>query len=214
MPTKAKEKVKQITTPTGTASFPFLTRPNTKFDPDGEYRVTLVLPIEDAKPLMQTIDEAMTEAFEKAKTNNPNKVKSIRMAKPPYSEVTDDEGNETGEIQLAFKMKAKITPRNGGEPFEVKPALFDAAGQSLPKSVSIGSGTKMKVCAELIPYFTDLVGAGITLRLKAVQIIELIEYNGQSADKFGFGVEDGFVYASDESPDTGVEAGFDDEADF
>ncbi len=214
MPTKTKEKVKQITTPAGTASYPFLTRPNTKFDADGEYRVTLILPANEAKPLMKSIDEAMKESFEKAKSDNPKKAKSIRMAKPPYTNVTDDNGNETGDIQFGFKMKAKITPRNGGEPFEVKPALFDAAGQSLPKTVSIGSGTKMKICAELIPYFTDLVGAGITLRLKAVQIIELIEYNGQTADKFGFGVEEGFVFGSDETPDAGTAQGLDDEADF
>lgn len=213
MPTKDKsQKAQHITTPIGIASYPYLTRPDTKFDSDGEYRVGLILPASDAKSLMKTINEAIKDSVEKAKKDNPQKAKKIQAAKAPYSEVTDEEGNETGEVQFNFKMKAKITPRNGGEPFEVRPALFDAKGKPLPKTVKIGGGSKVKVCAELSPYFTDLVGAGISLRLKAVQVIELVEYNGQSADKFGFGVEDGFDYESEEGPVN--TDGTDNEADF
>ncbi len=212
MPTKTKDTVKQITTPTGMATYPFLTRPNTKFDPDGEYKVNVILPLDEAKGLMKEIDEAMNESFEKAKSENPKKAKGIRLAKPPYTEVTDDDGNETGEVQFGFKMKAKITPRNGGQPFEVKPAIYDAAGKPIPPTeLKLASGSKVKVCADLIPFFTDLVGAGITLRLKAVQVIELVEYQGVSADRFGFGAEEGYTFGSNETTDT---EGVDNEADF
>lgn len=213
MPTKTKDTVKQITTPTGMATYPFLTRPNTKFDSDGEYKVNLILPLDKARGLMQEIDEAMNESFDKAKAENPKKAKSIRLAKPPYTEVTDDDGNETGEVQFAFKMKAKITPRNGGQPFEVRPAIYDATGKPIPQNeLKIASGSKVKVCAELVPFFTDLVGAGITLRLKAVQIIELVEYQGVSAERFGFGSEEGYTFGSDDTADSSE--GNDDEADF
>ena len=33
----------------------------------------------------------------------------------------------------------------------------------------------MKVAYILVPYFTPMLGAGITARLKAVQVIELVE---------------------------------------
>jgi len=204
--TKTKEKNKQVTTQTGVASYPFLTRPNTKFDSDGEYRVNLILPLKEAKDLMKTIDVAMKESLEAAKKENPKKASKIKLANTPYSMVTDDEGKETGNVQFNFKMKAKITPRNGGEPFEVRPAIFDATGQPISKTLSIGSGTKMKVCADLVPYFTDLVGAGISLRLKAVQIIELVEYQGQTADRFGFDSEEGYTQtANDEGEEVSDE---------
>jgi hypothetical protein len=207
---KKKERLKQITTPPGKASYPYLTRPDTKFDPDGDYKVNLILAADEAEKLMAEIDEALEESYQKAIQDNPTKAKKIKKANPPYSEVTDDEGNETGEIQFVFKSKAKITPRNGGEPFEIRPALFDAKGQALPRSVNIGGGSLIKVCGELSPYHTDLVGAGVSLRLKAVQVLELVEFNGQSADRYGFDVEDGFEFTGGQNePD---EAELDDEA--
>ena len=33
----------------------------------------------------------------------------------------------------------------------------------------------MKIAYALVPYFTPMLGAGITARLKAVQVIELVE---------------------------------------
>ncbi len=211
MPSKVKEKAVQLVSPIGTASYPFLTRPDTKFDSDGEYRVGLLLSATEAQEMMKAIDAAMTDSLEKAKKENPQKAKKIQMAKPPYFEVTDDDGNETVDIQFNFKLKAKVTPRNGGEPIELRPKLFDAAGTPIvSKDIRIGSGSRIKVCADISPYHTDLVGAGVTLRLKAVQIIELVEYLGQSADKFGFGVETGYTQAGTEA----TEEPSDDEADF
>ncbi len=207
-----KPTPKRITTPVGTASYPYLTRPDTKFNPDGEYRVGLILPASEAKSLIKTIDEAMTDSLKEAKAENPKKSKKMKQANPPYAELTDDEGNETGEVQINFKQKALIKPKNG-QPFEKRPALFDSKGVPLPSNITIGSGSKLKVSFEIHPYYTDLVGAGVSLRLMGVQVLELVEYTGQSADSFGFEKEDGFEYkATDSNADDDDD--FDDEADF
>ncbi len=200
-----RQKHPQITTPEGVARYPFLLRPHTRFDPDGEYRVTLILPSAEAQELISTIDAALKESLEKAISENPAKADTIRPANPPYSIVTNDIGEETDFVQFNFKAKAKITPRNGAAPFHIKLAIFDAKGQAVSPDLRIGSGTKMRVCAELVPYFTDLVGAGVKLRLKAAQIVDLIEYTGPSASQFGFDLENG--YDSTVVPDEDEEPG-------
>ncbi len=200
-----RPKHPQVTTPVGVARYPFLLRPHTRFDPDGEYRVTLILPQAEAQVLIATIDEALKESMEKAIAENPAKADKITPANPPYSTVTNEAGEDTGLVQFNFKSKAKIRPRNGAPPFRIKLAIFDAKGQAVSDDLRIGTGTRMKICAEVVPYFTDLVGAGVKLRLKAVQIVDLVEYTGPTASQFGFGLEDGYdstvVPDEDDEPD-------------
>ncbi|MBK8189199.1 MAG: hypothetical protein IPK79_01970 [Vampirovibrionales bacterium] len=203
--TQPKPKHPQITTPVGVARYPFLLRPHTRFDPDGEYRVTLIIPKAEAQELIDIIDEALKASLEKALADNPAKADKVHPAQPPYALVTNEAGEETGHVRFNFKAKAKIKPRNGAEPFHIKLAIFDAKGQAVSPDVRIGTGTRMKICAEVVPYFTDLVGAGVKLRLKAVQIVDLVEYNGPTASQFGFGMEDGYDSTvtpdEDEAPD-------------
>ena len=45
----------------------------------------------------------------------------------------------------------------------------------------VWSGSEMKVSADMIPYYTAMAGAGVSLRLKAVQITKLVE-GGAGAD--------------------------------
>lgn len=186
----------QITTPVGVARYPFLLRPHTRFDPDGEYRVTLILPRDEAQELIAAIDEALKASLEKAIADNPAKANKVRPANPPYAPVTNEAGDDTGLVQFNFKAKAKIKPRNGAPPFHIKLAVFDAKGQTVPDTIRLGSGARMRICAELTPYFTELVGAGVKLRLKAAQIVDLVEYVGPSASQFGFGLENGYDSAA------------------
>ena len=53
----------------------------------------------------------------------------------------------------------------------------------------------MKVAYQLIPYNTPMLGAGISARLKAVQILKLVEGQNQNI----FKEEDGFE-ATNETP--------------
>ena len=100
-------------------------------------------------------------------------------------------------MTFRFKLKAKVTPKQG-DPFEQRPAIFDAKGKPLQEA-KIGGGSKVKVAYELIPYYTAIAGAGVSLRLKAVQVIDLVEFSGgASADAFGFGEEEG--YEAEDTP--------------
>ena len=169
-------------TPAGIAQYPYLTTPDTKFNPDGDYKVNLEI---DPTEITTFLDEQLEASIAAAKKENPSK--KIKEGDAPYSV-----NEETGKVTLRFKLKAKVHPKNG-ESFDQSPALFDAKGKPLSKDIKIGGGSKMKVSYEILPYYTAIAGAGISLRLKAVQVIDLVEYSsGGSGESYGFGKEDGY----------------------
>ena len=169
-----------FTTPKGIAQYPWLSKPDTKFDEEGQYKVNLILSQEDAKPLIQQINESFAQNL-KEETKK-NKGKDIKTANPPYSDELDDDGKPTGNIIIKFKSKA-IYP----------PAIFDAQGNVM-KDSNIWGGSEIRVNGSIAPYYVPLIGAGVSLRLRAVQVIEYVEGGTGSADRFGFEeVEGGFV---------------------
>jgi len=195
----------RYTTPKGTAKYPWLNTPDTKFNPDGEYKVTLVVPVQEANTIMQFLDEQLALSNAKATKENPGK--KIKQADAPYK--VDE---ENGNVEITFKMKAKVELKSG-DSFEQKPALFDAKGKPL-MDVNVGGGSKIKVSYECIPFYTALIGAGISLRLRAVQVIDLVEYTGgAAAGAYGFEAEEGFE-AGDSSPFSEAEDGNEESPDF
>lgn len=186
--TKAKNP--RYTTPAGIAQYPYLNKPDTKFNPDGEYKCKLEIPADQAQDIVTFLDEQHEAALAKAKKENPGK--KIKEGNQPY-EVND----ENGKVTVSFKLKAKVTPKNG-EPFEQRPAIFDSKGKPL-QDAKIGGGSKVKIAYEVTPYYTAIAGAGVSLRLKAVQVIDLVEFSGgASADAYGFGEEEG--YEAEDTP--------------
>ena len=185
-------KQPRYTTPKGVAKYPWLNKPDTKFNPDGDFKVTLVVPVEEADTIMQFLDEQMAASEAKAKKDNPGK--KVKVADAPYS--VDE---ETGNVEINFKLKAKVTMQSG-DTFEQQPALFDAKGKPLA-DVNVGGGSKIKVSYECVPFYTALIGAGISLRLRAVQVIDLVEFSGgAAAGAYGFEEEDGFEAEDNSSP--------------
>lgn len=187
----SKTKNPRYTTPAGIAQYPYLTKPDTKFNPDGEYKISVEIPGAAAQDIATFLDEQFAASVAKAKKENPGK--KIKEGDVPYS-VNDD----TGKVTVRFKLKAKVTPKQG-DPFEQRPALFDAKGKPIGADAKIGGGSKVKVAYELVPYYTAIAGAGVSLRLKAVQVIDLVEFSGgASSEAYGFGEEEG--YEAEDTP--------------
>lgn len=187
----SKVKNPRYTTPAGIAQYPYLTKPDTKFNPDGEYKISVEIPGAAAQDIVTFLDEQFAASVAKAKKENPGK--KIKEGDVPYS-VNDD----TGKVTVRFKLKAKVTPKQG-DPFEQRPALFDAKGKPIGADAKIGGGSKVKVAYELVPYYTAIAGAGVSLRLKAVQVIDLVEFSGgASSEAYGFGEEEG--YEAEDTP--------------
>lgn len=186
----ATQQNEKVVTPIGVSQYAWLTQPDTRFDESGHYKTNLILKTEEAGELMQRIDKALEVSRELAQEKA--KGKKVKQADAPYFEEVDDAGNSTGNTIFKFKCKAQIVSKDGTI-IPNKVALFDAKGTPM-KDVNVWSGSEIKVSAELIPYYTAMVGAGVSMRLRAVQIIKLVEGGGGNAKGFGFDETDGYEH--------------------
>lgn len=200
----SKTKTPRYTTPTGTAIYPWLNKPDTKFNPDGEFKLKLAVPGETAQKTVTFLDEQFEQSVAKAKKDNPGK--KIKVGNAPY-EINE----ETGEVVLSFKLKHKVQKKDGTT-FEQYPALFDA--KLKPMTDEIGGGSTLKVSYEVVPYYTAMAGAGLSLRVRAVQVLELKQFGGAGAGAYGFGEEDGYEAEESAAEKNGFTSEESDETDF
>lgn len=183
----ATKKFVRITSPAGIAIYPRLTTPDTKFDKDGVYSVDLELDSSNKEvaafiaSLKKTADDAYKATCESRGG------KKLKRSDLPIKEAEGD------MVRIKFKLKAKAG--NEEKSWAQKPAIFDSAGMALQTPPNVGSGSTIKVAFEVVPFFTAMVGAGVSLRMKAVQILDLKEYTpGDRFDAYGFKADPkGFV---------------------
>ena len=71
-------------------------------------------------------------------------------------------------------MKASGVNKSTQEKFTQRPQLLDAKKNPIASNTSIWGGSIMKVAYQPVPYYTPMLGAGVSLRLKAAQIIKLV----------------------------------------
>jgi hypothetical protein len=177
----------RLTTPKATLKYPKLIEPETKFSPEGHYKVTAIIPAEEAGPMADQLD-ALFEAH-KASLKAQAPSQKFKAVDPSFG-YEEIDGKPC--FTVSVKMKAKGVDRDG-RAWTASPALFDATGAPVRHRESLRSmwsGTTGRVSFEACPFFQPAIGAGITLRLKAVQIIDLVE-SGGSADSYGFQEEAG-----------------------
>lgn len=189
----AKSTYITLVTPKGRAVYPHLSTPDTKFNPDGVYRVKLAVKTAEAEALLKSLDEVLKKGLEQAMKENPKK--KIKEANTPWDTNPDDDS----ETLLSFKSNARIKVK--GEMVSIRPALFDAKGKPLAKGINIGGGSILRVSFEAVPFYGAAIGAGVSLRLKAVQVIELKTYGDRGATGFGFQEEDGYETSTSEAAD-------------
>jgi hypothetical protein len=158
--------MKKFTSPKGTAVYPSLTKPDTRYNAEGVYKTGLELKGKDAEGLKETLKEVFIEEFG---------AKKMSGAKLPMKE------NEDGSITFNFKSKNQ-------------PKVFDAKGNPVKNlaDLRLGGGSVIKVAAAAKAYNAG-GNTGVTLYLNAVQIIDLVEYNGSP-----FGQEEGNFEAAAE----------------
>lgn len=217
---------KKITTPEGTFSFPWLTTPDTKFNPEGEYRVSLVLPADEAEPLVAEIRATMEQAMADAKANfegqlakattGRDKAKlqraldNLKMAPEPFKESYDDDGNPDGSLIFRFKLKAQYKRKGSDVVTRRSPKIFDAAGREMINPPAIWGGTRGCIGGFIKPYSIATDGSvGASLNLSAVQIIDLVTEGGGNAASFGFSSKEGGYRHEDSSYQGGSAMGVD-----
>lgn len=175
---------KVYTSPKGTAVWPRIDTPDTKFDEDGVFSCKLHVSEGDFKAFEAQINKQV-EAEYKAECASQGKDKLRRASSCPLR-ITDD-----GEYEIFAKQKAKVHTKSKGT-LEFSIAAYDSQGKKI-ETPKIGSGSTLKMAVEVNTWFVPSQGFGYTLRLRAVQVIDLVEYGGGDGG-FGFGAEaDGYV---------------------
>ena len=169
-------------TPKGISNYTWLSRPDTKFNPNGVYTVTLAFD-KKAKGVKEMCKKLM-DAYKKAQ--KPKK----KAGNKPYTE------NDDGLIEIKFKQNAVIETKSG-DTFEKTVAILDSKGKPANLKVQVGNGSTMKACYSIRPY--DYNGCGLSLDLNAVSIVDLVEYDGTS--NYEFDEEEGGFEGNDAPAD-------------
>ena len=171
--------------------------PSTKFNKEGVYSANILLPKEEGEKLAEKIKEIRTKQFKTY--GKKTKVADLTRC-VPYGTVNEETGEEIpdSEGRYILKTTAKAFIEKGKP--KVKIPVFDAK-QNPVKDVRIGSGTIARLSISLEGY--SVAGkTGVSVKLKAVQIIDLVEYGNGDAESYGFGDEDGsFEFVETEEAD-------------
>lgn len=169
------------TTPVGVANYPYIFTADTQFEKAGVFSVKLILSDNDAKPFVKVYEETLKARQKKENTDK-------RSAHNQYKVLKD------GGIEFKFKLKQKVTMRDGTD-FEQRPKILNA-DKTVAEEQPVYSGSKMKIAFQAVSWHNNLQGVGVSLRLKAVQLIEVVSEKPKSnGDKkssdydYGFGEE-------------------------
>lgn len=196
-----------LTTERGTFLYPHVTEPDTKFvKPHGEYHTKFAQDAEVAAPMIKKLTRILDEYMDEQlpiiskrmdglkgaklkKAQETYKRASNREINPLFEDEVDDEAEETGRVIFKFKLKAVVETEK--KTWEQKPRLFDGKAQPIEGDVNIWTGSEGKCQIEVFPYFMEKDAVfGLSLRLKAAQVIKLVSGSGASASDCGFGEEE------------------------
>lgn len=191
-----KNNAQSFVTTAGLASFPHLNVPDTKFNADGIYHVDLILDkTPEVQKLVTSIAKMVKDHMVVTEQEKSGGRKVVEGVSKPYEVQTDS-------VILKFKLPALIKTK-AGKTYEQRPAIFDAGGTPMnPESTIIGRNSVLKIAFEARPYYMAAIGVGVTLRLKAVQVIKLMTAEND-AESFGFEIDESFETPS--TPDKVVE---------
>lgn len=189
------------TTPAGTAVFPYISRPDTKFKAEGQYKVDLKLDINDPEvaALVERIREVEAEAKVLAEKEGKAKGKKVKglWNDAVVEEIDKDTGELTGMVIIRFTSVASGVSKKTGKKWNRIIDVFDAKLNPL-KNVPVYGGSVIKVAYSLSPGVNAKLEFGVVKRMEAVQVLELVTTGGGgSAKGYGFGQEEGSCSAED-----------------
>jgi hypothetical protein len=195
-----KKKLESFTTPAGIAKYPRLNKPETEVNGQAletpRFKVALVLDesepgVPEFKAKLEAEHAAAIAAADKKRKADPKRKNKPLSVNETIKAHLDDNGDPIeGKFEIVAKTQA-VT--KDGTPKVMR--MFDAKGK--PTKANVGGGSKLKLNISTQPHDTNL-GAGLSIYLNAVQILDLKQFSGGGDAKgFGFGEEEG--YSADES---------------
>lgn len=184
-------------TPKGVFHWAHIGTPDTTFKAEGQYHIRVQLSGKEAETMRESVDMAHKSwKDEVIKTKGKKSYQEFL----PYKVILGEDGLEEG-IQFHFKMKASGVNSRTGQAFTQRPMVVGPDKTPLPTNIKLANGSLGKVAYEIAPYQFGS-GLGIQLRMKSVQVLKLIEWNGSGgSDVDVFSVEKGYEVKVDTKPD-------------
>lgn len=184
------QKALKYTSPFGKAIYPHLSKCDVRFKAEGEYHVDLELSDEEAQEMELLINHLAEDSVKLAQEETSKKV--IKRAPLPMKK-------EDGKTIFKFKMKASGVNKRTGDKFQQRPALFDSELNPInPEETNIWGGSIIRVSYVPSLWYTPMLGAGVSLRLKSVQVKTLVEGGNQSVEH-GFDKVEGDIISNENS---------------
>ena len=194
-----KNRMIKLVSPKGYAQYPWLNTPDTKFDNDGVYCVTLKC---DDNKTTQDFISKLEEIRDNFYDNDVNVQKAL-STKKKVNKADVCEYDDEGNVLIKFKQKAKIKAKDGSI-IDIKIPLFDS--KTKPMNETIGRDSVIKIATQVFPYFMQTTKTvGLSLKITAVQVLELKEATSGSGAGYGFGEEEGFEHKENPNNDTPFE---------
>jgi hypothetical protein len=188
--------------PFGTFVFPWINKPDTKFNSDGVFKTGLLCSMSDPAvvAMKDKIDTEVQAAFDRYfETDEGKKIKPAERKNwsvyVPYEEDTDDQGNPIGYIKFDFKQNAKIKLKDGSVK-EIKVGIKDAKDKDMHKPVFGGSEGRVMYTLRDIP-MKSTKQIGLRMDMAQVQVTKL--QSGSSGPGFGE-VEGGYSEEAESGP--------------
>lgn len=193
----------RFTTPKGKLGFPCSIHiPDTKFsdakDPNdrGEYKARIILPLSEAstQEFLSSLQSQFDEHVEETKRTLKKKKFNISDDNIPWAMEEDEEtGEETGNVIIRTKLKARVVSKDGESFFDQRPKVFTPSGEVLTGEdiPAIGPGSTVKLAGQVNLWANAAKGPGMSLWMTAVQLFDLVERGGSNdAEDYGFAVEE------------------------
>lgn len=177
-------------TMTGKAFYPRLVRPDTKYNPLGQFKADLRVPIEEAKDLMEELGEVYKQHVGKAPSKNENTM---------WKFDEDKDGEQTGDV--IFKIRVTNKMGKDGTVWNRRPKVFFRNAEE--RTDKIAGGSTIKVQFEV--YCWQAEKKGVSLQPMSVLIEEVVELQGE-ANPFGEGEEATFDHTPENNTNESKDA--------
>ena len=156
-----------------------------KLIPTGKYSITVGFSEEEQeKAFHEAIDNVWAKFLEEHGQGKEFKLSSYNS---PTKRINDN-------TYFVFKKNVSITSKETNQPVKLYVPIFDSDNKNCTKKVlGIGRNSKVRISYSYYPFYMTDSNYGVSLRLHAIQIVELVPIASYGA-KYGFdAIPNGFV---------------------
>lgn len=187
MSTKDRIKQDYITQKGILTGFISIQKPSIKFNKKGTYQASILISKEEGEALVDIIKNIRKEQFKK--TGKGTQLAEITQC-IPYFQVDEETGEKIVDKEGRYLLKTGATAYVKNMIPDVKIPVIDAKCKPI-SDISIGEGSIARLALSLEGYSTA-GKTGVSVKLKACQIIQLVEYSTSNKYLKNFSEEEGF----------------------